>query len=244
MNGKSQSNLPFGGFHSKLGAIPSSLHPDPKSIAIIGLGSGNTAWSASCREETEEIIVFEICTAEALLLPHYKLIGNWKDVNTFLDDPRVKIDGRDARFVLMTEERQYDLIEADAIRPTGAFAGYLYSVEFFRLCGKRLRAGGLMCTWAPTRGTISTFSKAFPHVLQLDGGYMLIGSNQPIALEREAWAAKFDGTALSAYLGDDVVRECLYSISQATIYSAEAESGMLNTDLFPFDEFVTDHGVR
>ena len=73
---------------------------------------------------------------------------------------------------------------------------------------------------------------------------MLIGSNQPIALEREAWAAKFDGTALSAYLGDDVVQQCRYSISQATIYSAEAESGMLNTDLFPFDEFVTDHGVR
>lgn len=237
VNGKAQSNLPYGGFHSKLGAIPSTLHPDPKSIAIIGLGSGNTAWSAACRDTTEEIKVFEICTAEALLLPHYKRIGNWPDVNTFLDDPRVKIDGRDARFVLMTEDRQYDLIEADAIRPTGAFAGYLYSVEFFQLCGKRLRDGGLMCTWAPTPGTILTFSKAFPHVLQLDGGLLLIGSNQPIELDREAWAAKFDETSLSAYLGRDVVRECLYSISQSALYTAEPEPGMPNTDLFPFDEF-------
>jgi len=237
VNGKAQSNLPFGGFHSKLGAIPSTLHPDPKSIAIIGLGSGNTAWSAACREETEEIIVFEICTAEALLLPQYKRLGNWPDVNTFLDDPRVKIDGRDARFALMTEERQYDLIEADAIRSNGAFAGYLYSVEFFQLCRKRLNTGGLMCTWAPTPGTILTFTTAFPHVLQLDGGYILVGSNQPISLDREAWAAKFDGTQLSAYLGEDVVRECLTSISQATLYSMEPEPGMPNTDLFPFDEF-------
>jgi predicted membrane-bound spermidine synthase len=237
VNGKAQSNLPFGGFHSKLGAIPSTLHPDPKSIAIIGLGSGNTAWSAACREETEEIIVFEICTAEALLLPQYKRLGNWRDVNTFLDDPRVKIDGRDARFALMTEERQYDLIEADAIRSNGAFAGYLYSVEFFELCRKRLNTGGLMCTWAPTPGTILTFTTAFPHVLQLDGGYILVGSNQPISLDREAWAAKFDGTQLSAYLGEDVVRECLTSISQATLYSMEPEPGMPNTDLFPFDEF-------
>lgn len=237
VNGKAQSNLPFGGFHSKLGALPSSLHPDPKSIAIIGLGSGNTAWSASCREEIEDITVFEICTAEALVLPYYKRLGNWEDVHAFLDDPRIKIDGRDARFVLMTEDRQYDLIEADAIRPTGAFAGYLYSVEFYQLCGKRLREGGLMCTWAPTAGTILTFSRAFPHVMQLDGGYILIGSNQPIALDRKAWAAKFDGTPLSLYLGQEVVRECLYSISQAVIDFAEPEPGMPNTDLFPFDEF-------
>jgi len=237
VNGKAQSNLPYGGFHSKLGAIPSTLHPLPKSIAIVGLGSGNTAWAASCREATEEITVFEICTAEALLLPHYKRLGNWRDVNSFLDDSRVKIDGRDARFALMTEERQYDLIEADAIRPNGAFAGYLYSVEFFQLCSKRLKTGGLMCTWAPTPGTILTFTTAFSHVLELDGGYILIGSNQPISLDRQAWAAKFDDTMLSAYLGEDVVRECLTSISQATIYSAEPEPSMPNTDLFPFDEF-------
>jgi spermidine synthase len=237
VNGKAQSNLPFGGFHSKLGAIPSTLHPNPKSIAIIGLGSGNTAWSAACRDETEEITVFEICTAEALLLPHYKRLGNWRDVNTFLDDQRVKIDGRDARFALMTEERQYDLIEADAIRSNGAFAGYLYSVEFFQLCSTRLKTGGLMCTWAPTPGTILTFTTAFPYVLQLDGGYILVGSNQPITLDREAWAAKFDSPRLSTYLGQDVVRECLTSISQATLYLAEPEPGMPNTDLFPFDEF-------
>lgn len=237
VNGKAQSNLPFGGFHSKLGALPSTLHPDPKSIAIIGLGSGNTAWAASCREESEDIRVFEICTAEALLLPHYQRIGDWRDVNAFINDRRVKIDGRDARFVLMTEERQYDLIEADAIRSNGAFAGYLYSIEFFQLCGKRLKTGGLMCTWAPTPNTIETFTQAFPHVLQMDGGYILLGSNQPIALDRNAWQAKFDDARLSDYLGRDVVRECLTSISQAAIYSDTSEPGLPNTDLFPFDEF-------
>lgn len=144
-----------------------------------------------------DIRVFEICTAEALLLPHFLRLGDWPDVNAFLNDRRVKIDGRDARFVLMTEDRQYDLIEADAIRSNGAFAGYLYSIEFFQLCGKRLKTGGLMCTSAPTPNTIETFTQAFPHVLQLDGGYILIGSNQPIALDRNAWQAKFDDTSLS-----------------------------------------------
>lgn len=237
VNGKAQSNVPFGGFHSKLGAIPSTLHPLPESIAIIGLGSGNTAWSAACRSETTEITVFEICTAEALLLPHYPQLGQWTDVNTFLQDSRVKIDGRDARFVLMTEDRQYDLIEADAIRSNGAFAGYLYSLEFFKLCGSRLKPGGFMCTWAPTPGTVLTFTQAFPHVLQLDGGLLLIGSNEPIALDREAWGAKFDNSPISAYLGEAVVRECLTSIQQAVMYIPGGERGMPNTDLFPFDEF-------
>ena len=91
--------------------------------------------------------------------------------------------------------------------------------------------------WTLSISFVVTFSKAFPHVLQLDGGLLLIGSNQPIELDREVWAAKFDETSLSAYLGRDVVRECLYSISQAALYTAEPEHGMPNTDLFPFDEF-------
>jgi hypothetical protein len=237
VNGKAQSHLPYGGFHSKLGALPATLHANPKSIAIIGLGSGNTAWAASCRPSTESLRVFEICTAEALLIPSYKQRGDWLQVHQFFDDPRVHIDGRDARHVLKTEEIDYDLIESDAIRPNGAYAGYLYSVEFFRLCGRRLRPGGFMCTWAPSPATISTFSMAFPHVLQLDGGYILIGSNQPIEFDRAEWLAKFKSSPLSDFLGPSVTRECISSIEQAVVTESKPDDSVPNTDLFPFDEF-------
>lgn len=236
-NGKAQSHLPYGGFHSKLGALPATLHANPKSIAIIGLGSGNTAWSAACREETTEIVVFEVCTAESLLMPYFSKIGNWPNVNQFVNDSRVRIDGRDARYVLKANAKTYDIIEADAIRPNGAYAGYLYSIEFFKLCGSRLNTGGFMCTWAPTPGTIATFRLAFPHVVQLDGGYLLIGSNDPIVLDTNSWSEKFSSSHLSRYLGPDVVRECLASIEQSTVLPEPFDNLAPNSDLFPYDEF-------
>ena len=64
MNGKLQGWIPFGGAHTELGVLATIVHPSPRSAAIIGLGSGDTAWAAGCRPEIEEIHVFEICAAE------------------------------------------------------------------------------------------------------------------------------------------------------------------------------------
>ena len=44
----------------------------------------------------------------------------------------------------------YDIIEADALRPTSAFAGNLYSVEYFALLRDHLEPGGYAVTWAAT----------------------------------------------------------------------------------------------
>jgi spermidine synthase len=52
VNGRLISDLPVGGMHSQLGAIPAIVHPAPRAIAIIGLGSGDTAWAAGCRGST------------------------------------------------------------------------------------------------------------------------------------------------------------------------------------------------
>ncbi len=234
-NGKSQSHLPFGGFHAKLGSLPTTLHPLPESIAIIGLGSGNTAWAAACRPESKLVRVFEVCTAELPLLQVLADGGKQPQLNDFLSDARLNIVGRDARHELMTTSETYDVIETDALRPTSAYAGYLYSQEFFELCRRRLKAGGLMCCWSPTPGTFSTFRNVFPHMLNLDNGYLLIGSSEPIELDTEAWKARLQ--AVSTYLGPEVTRECLSSIDTATKTAEQLDVPMINTDLFPFDEF-------
>lgn len=236
-NGKSQSHLPFGGFHAKLGAIPTTLHTRPDSIAIIGLGSGNTAWAAACRSESQSIKVFEVCTAELPLLEALAKLPEHGQLHSFLSDQRINIVGRDARHALMTEPEMYDVIETDAIRPQSAFAGYLYSLEFFELCRSRLKPGGLMCCWSPTTGTFSTFRKAFPHMLILDNGYLLIGSPDPIGVNREAWKARLQAEQVASYLGPDVIRKCLSSIDSASTDAEQFSVPMINTDLFPFDEF-------
>lgn len=234
-NGKTQSLLPFGGFHSKLGILPVTLHRSPRSVAIIGLGSGDTAWAAGCRSTTGEIRVFEICTAELELLQKPFSSKKWPQVKQLLNDRRVRIDGTDARFALMSEDRTYDVIEADAIRHHGAYAGYLYSVEFFQLCGRRLNQGGFMCSWSPTPLTHATFRRAFPHVLELENGLLLIGSNEPIEADTEEWSRRIEST--QEYIGETLTRECVQSILLATSASGSHPSDWWNTDLFPYDEF-------
>ena len=59
----------------------------------------------------------------------------------------IKIDGR---AFLMRQPAQYDVIEADALRPNSSLAGNLSSVEYFELLRDRLRPGGFAVTWSPT----------------------------------------------------------------------------------------------
>jgi spermidine synthase len=238
-NGKGQSHLPFGGVHSKLGALPATLHPNPKSVAIIGLGSADTAWSAACRDVTENVTVFEICTSELTVLKQLDAAHDIPQLTEFLSDARVRMDGRDGRHVLMTETTTYDLIEADAIRPNGSYAGYLYSKEFFELCSRRLKPGGFMCSWGPTPRTHATFRHVFPHVIELDEGTILIGSNQPIDLDTEKWREQIRSSHTASYLGPSVVDVCLGSLNSIRRLPppTEIESEWINTDLFPFEEF-------
>ena len=49
VNGLPHSWLPFEGIHTLLGAVPALIHPAPEEIAVIGLGSGETAWAVACR---------------------------------------------------------------------------------------------------------------------------------------------------------------------------------------------------
>ena len=42
VNGVYHSWLPYGGVHSLLGALPAMMHPNPRDVVVIGLGSGDT----------------------------------------------------------------------------------------------------------------------------------------------------------------------------------------------------------
>ena len=234
-SGKGQSSIPFGHVHSKLGALPVAIHANPQTVAIIGLGSGGTAWSALSQSDVQTMRVFEICSAEESVLRDFAKSPEGAQVDGFLRDPRLTIDSRDARFALMTQPTQYDIIEADAIRPYGAFAGYLYSEEFFQLCSRRLKPGGLMCSWAPTPASFATFRKVFPHVIELDGGVVLVGSQQPISVDQQRWRSRIRSRV--EYLGPAVVDDCIGSIDRALIRDLDVGNYPTNTDLMPIDEF-------
>jgi predicted membrane-bound spermidine synthase len=235
VNGRSHSTLPFGGLHTTLGAAPALVHPAPARVAVVGLGSGDTAWAAGCRPETTHVRVYEVCAPEVRLLRRLSRASDVPRLAAFLDDPRLEIRIADGRHALERSAESYDLIEMDALPPSSPYSGTLYSAEFFGLCRRRLRPGGVMCTWAATPRVAATFASVFPHVVEVADGRVLIGSAGPLPVDVPVWQERLDRPEVRAYLGGtraDRVRAHLERARAGGPAMAE-----VNTDLFPRDEF-------
>ena len=203
---------------------------------MIGLGSGETAWAVACREETRTVDVFEIAAAQPRLLRDLATATGAPDLRRFLADPRVRVEAADGRNALLRSERRYDLIQVDALYRTSAMSGMLYSVEFFRLCGKRLKPGGIVCSQAPGRRAALSLAAALPH--GLDFGNIVIGSNDPMPVDVAAWTGRL--AAVSGYFGAEVAEgiRARLALGQPLRRNLRSRRG-LNTDLFPRDEFST-----
>ena len=243
INGRSVSQLPFGGIHSLLGALPALIHPHPRDVAVVGLGSGDTAWAAGCRAETERVRVFELCAPQEKLLRRLSGRRRFEKLSLFLADPRFRLDLADGRNVLQREARLYDLIEADALLPETAYSGTVYSQEFFATAARRLKPGGVMCTWAPTRRTLATFASVFPHIVGFRDRQIVVGSLSPIPLDQGAWTRRLASPPVSARLGASVSGE-VHSTLRAggAVDPRELPPIPLNRDLFPRDEFASPEG--
>jgi hypothetical protein len=245
VNGKSHSWLPFGGAHTKLGDLPAVVHPAPQDIAIIGLGSGDTAWAAGLRQDTKSVTVFEISGPQPRVLEELSKTSESNDASVqlraFLKDPRVRIEVTDGRKALEHRGRLFDIIQADPLNPRMAYSGNVYSLEFFDLCSKRLKPGGIMCTWSPTPRVYATFRSVFPYVLELEGGGILIGSNDFVLIRRGVWRERLLSPHVVSYLGSrrlaQIVLRSLRTLKKAP--TRRGSSIELNLDLFPRDEFFT-----
>jgi predicted membrane-bound spermidine synthase len=241
VNGKHHSTIPFGGTHTRLGAAPAIVHPAPESVAIIGLGSGDTAWAAGCRPETRSVTVFEISGGQPGLLGAFAGAHGYPPLRSLLSDPRVHIVIEDGRRALDSGDALYDVIEADALWPTVAYSGNLYSREFFAMCARRLKPGGLLCTWAPTPRIYATFVSALPHVIGLGDREVLIGSREPLVVDVRTWKRRLQAPAVQAYLGPEGAASTEWMLERLQSLHRSGRRFRAqdqNADLFPRDEFA------
>jgi spermidine synthase len=241
-NGIGQGHVPYGSYHTVLGALPALVHPRPESVLVIGLGSGDTLFGAGGRPQTASLECVEIIAPQLPGLRALQARRPDPGLRRVLTDARIRLSVGDGRAFLMRSPARFDMIEADALRADSAFSGNLYSVEYFELLRSRLRPGGLGVTWCPTPRVERTFVRVFPHVLKV--GDTLLGSDAPIAYDPEAVRARLRDAFTEAYyrraeidiasLIEDAFAQPVRSWGPGFDRSSLTD---VNSDLFPRDEY-------
>ncbi len=166
-----------------LGHIPALLHPNPRSVLIVGVGAGVTAGALSIHPEVERIVICEI----EPVVPRSARAYFGDENHHVLDDPRIELVLDDARHFLQTTDEKFDVITSDPIHPWVRGAATLYSLEYLTLAREHLTPGGVVTQWIPlyetdlrsVKSEIGTFAKVFPDTTLwspdlLEEGYDLV----------------------------------------------------------------------
>ncbi|MBI3313638.1 MAG: fused MFS/spermidine synthase [Candidatus Omnitrophica bacterium] len=232
VNGKVDASVEDSFTQFFLGHLPMLLHPDPKKVLVIGLGSGSTA-AAIASYPVESIDAVELEPAVVEGARYFSKLNR-----NVLDDPRLKMFINDGRNVLLVRPDQYDVIVSEPSNPWMAGVANLFSLEHYQVMSRRLKPGGIVCQWLHAysmspddlRMIIRTFGEVFKDVELWTSYYpdlMLIGSMESRTIDFEKVKQKFEipevladlsphgirepeGLFSSFWLGDDQVRRLSY----------------------------------
>jgi len=186
-----------------LGHISALLHPNPKSVLVVGFGAGVTAGSFVLHPEVKRIVICEIEPLIPEVVSQYFRNENYNVVN----DPRVEIVYDDARHFILTTKEKFDVITSDPIHPWVKGAATLYTKEYFDLVKKHLNPGGIVTQWVPlyeshldvVKSEFATFFNVFPTGTvwsnDINGkGYdvVLAGRADPMRIDVDAMQTRLD----------------------------------------------------
>ncbi|MDJ0841014.1 MAG: fused MFS/spermidine synthase [Acidobacteriota bacterium] len=154
--------------------LPMLLHPNPKDVFYLGMGTGITAGTA-LDYPVEKVVVAEVAPAvitasQAFFEPY---------TNGLFHDARVRIAAEDGRNYIRGTHSTFDLIISDLFIPWKAGTGSLYSIEHYRQSLKKLNPGGLYAQWIPLYQVTDeeyfiiakTMCDVFPQVTLWRGNY-------------------------------------------------------------------------
>jgi spermidine synthase/tetratricopeptide (TPR) repeat protein len=177
------------------GALPVLLHPAPRRVLVVGLGTG-ISLAANLRPEVEHLTCVEL---SAGVIRAAAFFAHAHD--GIVSHPRLTLVQQDGRnFLKLTRER-YDLIVQDLFFPYRSGVGHLYTLEHFRRLRARLTPGGRAAQWIALnqvalpelRSLVRTFAEVFPETsLWLTGGYLLLyGGAEPLTIDWESFQRRF-----------------------------------------------------
>jgi len=161
----------------------SAIHPAPRRVLMIGLGSGSWAQVVANQPQVEELTVVEINPGYLKLIPLYpavaSLMGNTK-VQITIDDGR--------RWLVRNPAQRFDAIVMNTTLHWRNHASNLLSVDFLRLARKHLNSGGvLFYNITGSEDAMATGLAVYPFTFRFLS--CLAVSDSPIVFDRVRWKA-------------------------------------------------------
>jgi spermidine synthase/dTDP-glucose pyrophosphorylase len=227
--------------------IPMLVHPDPREVLVVGLGSGITLGSV-LTHPVDRAECVEISPAVVRAAAFFR---EWHDDVT--KNPKAEIILDDARNYLLASRRKYDIIVSEPSKPWISGVSNLFTREFYEICRKRLKPGGILCQWfhyysmnpEDFRITLRTFLGVFPYaqIWNADNNVFLLGSEEPIRIDVQRMEERMTIRKVAADLGRIekknpyvLLGNFLFGEEEARQYVGE---GRINTDDLPIIEFST-----
>lgn len=155
-----------------LGQLPLLFHRNPDSVFVVGLGSGVTVGSIL----THDVRLVDCAEFSRGVIEASEFFSQ---VNHHaLQDRRLRVIPRDARNVLLTHGKDYDVIISQPSNPWISGQSSLFSIEWYQIVSKHLTSGGIFAQWVPAyymsdqdvKIIIHTLRSVFPHITAWTSG--------------------------------------------------------------------------
>ena len=161
-----------------LALLPAAMHPEARTAAVIGMGSGTSSHMLLHNPRLERVDTIEI---EPAMVEGARHFG--KATHKVYDDPRSFIHIEDAKTYFARAGQRYDLILSEPSNPWVSGIASLFSIEFYDQVKRYLSHDGLFVQWL--------------HLYEI---------NQPlIATVMNALGDRFDDYVMYANNGDDIM---------------------------------------
>jgi spermidine synthase len=176
--------------------IPLLLHPAPRKVAFLGLGTGITAGGALL-PTVDEVVALELVPEVVTTARDYFAEANLG----VLTDSKVEVINEDARIYLKAGGRDFDVIIGDLVVPWRSGESSLFTREHFEAARGALAPGGIFCQWLPLyqlseeqfQIIAATFLDIFPRATLWRGDFFpdapalaLIGHTDPHGIDPHA----------------------------------------------------------
>jgi spermidine synthase len=174
-----------------LGALPVILHPAPRDVLVIGLGSGITAAAAGSHPGVQTLECVEISESVVRGAAWFE-----RSNRGVLHDPRARILVGDGRNHLELSGRTFDAVISHPSNVWVSGASSLLTAEFFAACREGLAPGGLFASWLQgyslsseaLRGVLAAARLHFPRVTLWSAGWgdlVILAGDEGLSLDAQ-----------------------------------------------------------